>query len=54
MKKNPDDLLVEINALDKWHKQIDKRGDVTKKQRKPANSLQMNHKNMISCKKRVS
>ena len=33
---DPDELLADINALDKWRKQIEKRGEVTQKQRKAA------------------
>ena len=37
---DPDELLADINALDEWRKQIEKRGEDTQKQRKAASSMQ--------------
>jgi hypothetical protein len=36
---DPDELLADINTLDDWRKQIDKRGDTTQKKRKAAGGL---------------
>ena len=37
---DPDELLADINALEEWRKQIEKRGEVTQKQRKSASGMQ--------------
>lgn len=41
---DPDELLTDINTLDDWRKQIDKRGVTTQKKRKAAGGLQANPK----------